>query len=105
MLGSGSLTELDIYNEDDPLLVGASVPAFCAALRASRLVGLTLEGMRLWESLEDGLAVIAACTGHPTLRKLSFERNQLHNAPGRAAIEAALDALESWSVELSVTRD
>jgi len=50
-------------------------------------------------------AVVAACTGHPTLRALDFEYNSLHDAPGRAVIEDALDELESWNAELSVTRD
>jgi len=95
MLASTSLTNLHIFDGDGnaPLLVGAIVPAFCTALRASRLVRLMLIGVRLWESLADGLAVVAACTSHPTLRTLEFQFNGLEHAPGRAAIEAALDAL------------
>ena len=58
----------------------------------------------LWGSLEDSLAVIAACTGHPTLRALDFKHNRLNGAPGRGEIEAALEALESSNAELSVTR-
>jgi len=108
MLGSGSLTELYIYNEDAPLVVGDSLPAFCAALRASRLVELSLEDVDFWVSLEDGLAVIAACTGHPTLRELSFQNNDLleggQDAAGHEAIEAALDALEAANAELHVER-
>jgi len=85
--------------------VGASVPAFCAALRASRLVELTLASVVLWGSLEDGLAVVAACTRHPTLRKLDFQFNGLEGARGRAVIEAALDALAaSNSQELCLIR-
>jgi len=90
-----SLTDLRIHNGNEPLLVGAAVPGFCTALRASRLVRLRLTGVCLWESLADGLAVIAACSGHPTLRTLEFQRNRLEHAPGRAAIEAALDALQA----------
>jgi len=100
MLASASLTDLRIYNGYAPLFVGAVVPAFCAALRASRLVRLRLFGVRLWESLADGLAVVAACTGHPTLRTLYLEYNDLEHAPGRAAIEAALDALQAAIPEL-----
>jgi len=95
MLESRSLLGLCIANARMPLLMGAAVPVFCTALRASRLVKLTLNGMRLWESLADGLAVIAACTGHPTLRTLDFRSNDLQHAPGRAAIESALDALQA----------
>jgi hypothetical protein len=95
MLESRSLKALTIFNGNMPLFVGASVPAFCTALRASRLIALHLCSMRLWESQADSLAIIAACMSHPTLRELSFEHNDLENAPGRAAIEAALDALQA----------
>ena len=95
MLASASLTYLRIYNGNETLLVGAAVPAFCTALRSSRLITLKLFGVRLWESLADGLAVISACTGHPTLRTLDFRVNGLAHAPGRAAIEAALDAQQA----------
>jgi hypothetical protein len=94
----GSLTEL-IYNNIYPLLEGAGVPAFCAALRASRLVKLTLNSMRLFDSLEDGLAVVAACTGHPTLRELDLIRNRV-NAVAAPAVGAALAALVAANSEL-----
>jgi len=99
------LAGLDVWNVHAPLIVGASVPAFCAALRASRLVELELRGMSLWVSLEAGLAVIAACTDHPTLCTLNFLGNDLDAAPGRAAIEAALDALEASNTKLHLTRN
>jgi len=104
MLASASLTDLRIGHDNGPLLVGAVVPAFCTALRASRLVTLMLRGVRLWESLADGLAVVAACTGHPTLRSLDFHHNELEHAPGRADIEAALDALQASIPELGLWR-
>jgi hypothetical protein len=94
---------LYIYNNDTPLLVGAAVPAFCAALRASRLVSLELCGICLWESQADSLAVIAACTGHPTLRAISFEFNALEAAFGRAVIEGALEALQESIPGLRLT--
>jgi len=94
MLESRSLTVLRIYNHDAPLLVGAAAPAFCAALRASRLVSLELCGMCLRELQADGLAVIAACTGHPTMRTIEFSYNDLYNAPGRAVFEGALVTLQ-----------
>jgi len=61
--------------------------------------------MCLWESHTDSLAVIAACTGHPTLRDISFWGNDLEHAPGRAAIDAALDALEASIPGLRLTVD
>jgi len=97
MLESRSLTGLCLWNGDAPLFVGAAMAVFCAALRASRLVRLELGGMRLWESHADGLAVIAACTSHPPLRTISFASNDLEDAPGRAAVDAALDALQASS--------
>jgi Ran GTPase-activating protein (RanGAP) involved in mRNA processing and transport len=48
--------------------------------------------MHLWESPEDGLAVVAACTGHPTLRELSFWGNNIP-ATASAAVGVALAAL------------
>jgi hypothetical protein len=103
MLESRSLKALTISNRNMPLAVGASVPAFCTALRASGLVTLKLYRMRLWESQAGGLAVIAACTGHPTLDTISFEHNDL-DVPGRAAIEAALDALQASIPGLDLLR-
>jgi len=51
------------------------------------------------------LAVVAAaCTSHPTLREISFQYNDLEHAPGRAAIEALLDALQASIPGLRLTR-
>jgi len=105
MLESQTLVDLRVFNHFSPLLVGAAMPAFCTALRASRLVRLELEGMRLWESHADGLAVIDACTAHPTLRSLLFDSEfAIEDAPDRAAIEAALDVLEASIPGLHLTR-
>jgi len=104
LLASASLTDLRIGHENEPLLVGAFLPAFCSALRASRLVTLQLWGVSLWQSHADGLAVVAACGGHPMLRTLDFQYNDLEHAPGRAAIEAALDALQASIPELLLNR-
>jgi hypothetical protein len=95
----GSLTELVISNNHNPLLVGAGVPAFCAALRASPLVKLELAAVSLFNSLEDGLAVVAACTGHPTLRELNLSYN-IFNAVAAPAVGAALAALVAANSEL-----
>jgi hypothetical protein len=95
----GSLTELVITNGAAPLLEGAGVPAFSAALRASRLVKLSLAEMSLFDSLEDGLAVVAACTGHPTLRELDLSYNHV-DAVTSPAVGAALAALVAANSEL-----
>lgn len=62
-----------------PIIIGDAVPFFCEALRASRLVELELCGMGLWNSLDDGLAIISACVGHPTLRLCNFSHNRLND--------------------------
>jgi len=103
MMERRSLTSLRIWNVGAPLLVGVDVPAFCAALRSSRLVIIELCHMRLWESQADGLAVIAACSSHPTLREISFEYNDLEDAPGRAVIQGALVALQESIPGLRLT--
>jgi len=102
MLGSRSLVQLLICNSDEAIFAGLDVPAFCAALRDSRLRKVDLCVMRLWESLEDGLAVISACTGHATLRELDFQYNSL-DVPGSAVIEAALDAMKASTPGLRLT--
>jgi len=105
MLESRSLAVLRIHNGSAPLLVGADVPAFCDAVRTSSLVRLILCSMRLWALHEDdGLAVVAACTGHPTIRTLYIDGNRLENAQGRADIETALDALEASDPGLHLIR-
>jgi len=103
MLESRLLTELYIDNDNAPLLVGAAVPTFCAALQASRLVRLDLYSMHLWESQADGLAVIAACTSHPSMRTINFTYNALGDAPGRGVIEGVLVALQESIPGLRLT--
>jgi hypothetical protein len=64
------LVTFSVTNADTglPVVRGLAVPAFCTALRASRLTYLELAGMALWShSLADGLAVLDALTGHPTV--------------------------------------
>ena len=77
-----SLDKLFLVGNDGELCAGAAVPAFCAALRASRLKTLELSGWDLFsrDTVPDGLAVLAALTGHPTLQSLSVERNEAHHA-------------------------
>jgi hypothetical protein len=61
--------------------------------------------MRLFDSLEDGLAVVAACTGHPTLRELNLCSNSVDAvaAPAVGAALAALVAATSALQSLKVT--
>jgi len=71
------------------LCAGAALPPFCAALaRAPALDSLTLSTVLLFDSLPDGLAVLAACNASVTLRALCVA----HNEPDTAAAEAAAGA-------------
>jgi hypothetical protein len=58
----------------------ARTAAFCAALRGSRLQKLSLSTVRLFDCVPEGLAVLEACTAHPTLTHL-----HLHSNDGRMA--------------------
>jgi hypothetical protein len=70
LLTSPCLRTVEVYNDDEPLIVDDGVPAFCAALRASNLRKLVLDGVRLFDSLPDGLAVLDALTGHRSIEGL-----------------------------------
>lgn len=80
-------------------------PAFCGALRASRLTRLALRGVGLFApDASAGAAVAAAAAGHPTLRRLDLAHNPVGQADGwRAQRDAgaalgglvAADGLES----------
>jgi hypothetical protein len=101
MMSSGTLEELTIFNNHLPLFSGPALPAFCAALRSSRLVVLTLGCMQLWESAEI-LLLISACMSHPKLRTIQFKYDDLGDAPGQAVIQDALAALRDSSDALQV---
>ena len=92
LLADSPLTELRLY-EEGLLYAGAALPAFCAALKASRLEVLVL-GMNLWHSVEGGLAVLAACTAHPTLRALFINANDvMDDGESDGVVSAALAGL------------
>jgi hypothetical protein len=96
ILRHGSLVEFGILHdaEIDTLLAGPFVSAFCEALRASRLELLQFHRTCLWDDEDDGLALIRALIGHPTLRWFALaiggDDEQDDISP---AIKAALDAL------------
>jgi hypothetical protein len=104
--GCPSLTDLCLHNRTQPLIAGDGVPAFCAALRASRLRALVFAGLALWDWLPDSLAFLDALTGHPRLRNVIFDLNRAA-VPDRTAIGEALGRLvaaeESQLFYLSLT--
>ena len=76
LLSSPSLKELHIDGSPviDTLFKGDGVAAFIEALRTTQLTSLTFKTVNLFEEGGGaGLSVMAACVGHPTIRKLGFE--------------------------------
>jgi Ran GTPase-activating protein (RanGAP) involved in mRNA processing and transport len=67
---------LFVSNEGS-VLDGPALPAFCNALRASRLKTLQLLNNSLFEDLVVGMRVLSALTCHPTLRNLYLPNNRI----------------------------
>jgi len=96
LLGSPSLKHLQVSGLPEferQLFVGLGVSGFCTSLRASGLVSLDVSYSRLFDSLTDGLALLSACTGHPTLRSVGLCGNTVVAVP--EAPVAVGDALAS----------
>ena len=74
LLEEGALTELSIGGNAQ-LFAGQDLAAFSAALRNSKLTSLDLARTRLFASPSDGLAVLDALVGHPTLQSLHLNNN------------------------------
>jgi hypothetical protein len=93
LLASPCLRILDVDSDAQPLIVGAGVPAFCAALRASQLRDVALWGVRLFHSPSDGLAVLDALTGHRSIEDLALLDNEAPSPEAQLAIGQALGRL------------
>ena len=88
------LDSIFLSNDGQPLIVGAGVPAFCAALRGSSdLKSISLSDMSLWDALPDSIAVLDALTGHCSLTKLTIGMNRGSPLPNRVTVGAALGRL------------
>jgi hypothetical protein len=94
LLGSSALTELDIACHQDEHAVVHSVlldlPAaalLADALRANcTLQRLVISGVQLWHDVRAALTLLAALTGHASLRSLTCSKNEFdyvshHNGP------------------------
>jgi hypothetical protein len=86
---STTLRLLHLGNDFAPLVAGPRVPAFCSALRCSRLASLCLSEMALQEEPASAGALLAACTAHPSLRELLLLSNPLPEGLGHGASAAA----------------
>ena len=95
----GGLKQLEVYPEGDNRVDlftdGADVEDFANACRASTMLQvLTLSGAGIFTHADGahGVALLAALTGHPTLRRLSLEYNEVP-ASAAARVGAALGTL------------
>ena len=91
MIRGGSLTSLHIDNERQQLLDEPAAVQLADAIAASTTLRLfVLEDVRFWDDGAAAAAVIRALTGHPSVRVLALDWNNVHDA---AAAGAALGAL------------
>jgi hypothetical protein len=95
LVGGGALEELGIYCGYVVLLDVPAALALGNALRSSTtLTALSLVSAEMWLNPAAGTALLAALTGHPSLRSLNFSYNAVPLEPaGREEVGAALGAL------------
>jgi Ran GTPase-activating protein (RanGAP) involved in mRNA processing and transport len=93
LLRGGSLRELELIS--NPLFEEGVSAEFCAALRDARFSFLDLNGSRLFDFTECGIAVLEALTGHPTLRLLDLSCNRPTSPEAKLAVGEALRRLIS----------
>jgi hypothetical protein len=117
LLGSGTLTELVIYNSGHALLDAPAAALLGAALRANAtLTSLMLFGTQLWGNHAAAATLLGALTGHCRLRELSIivdvpavrrsEEDQLHACALLGALVAAnAPALTELDVSFCGLRD
>jgi hypothetical protein len=92
----GPLTQLRIVNRGQALPDAEAAALLAAALRANdTLTHLSLQASDLWADPAVALALLAALTGHGSVRTLSLARNRAPRARDDPAACAALAALVS----------
>jgi len=76
-------------------------------VQASKLTTLVLAGFYLFHMPDDAISVIAACTGHPTIKKLSFQDNRASDEDQEVVGEAlrALVAAPESKLEQLILSD
>ena len=96
LLQAGLLHELQLEGGADcgELFTGGGVKRFCDVLAASQLTKLQVDALHpVYYSVSDGVALINACLGHPTLRELSFCYSQAETVEQSGAFARALSAV------------
>jgi hypothetical protein len=107
LLGGGALRTLTVIGPDEPLLDAPPAAALLStALRANTaLETLTLAEICLWDDAAAATAVLAALTGHPSVRMLDVSFNGHIDAAVAAALGALVAANAPALAELDVSGD
>jgi hypothetical protein len=107
LLGSGTLTELEVDDWGRPLLDAPAAALLGAALRANTtLTKLSLRHADLWHETEAAAVLLSALTGHESLRTLNLATNGVapaHQAAAGAALGALVAANAPALTELNVS--
>ena len=83
-----------MYSGDVALLDAPTAALLASALRANRtLQRLTLSGVRLWDDVPAGLAVLNALVGHPSLRDIDLSHNHVKNATDAVIVGSVFGTL------------
>ena len=99
LLSAPGVEELSLYGGRG-LFIGPALPAFCAALRASRLSTLMLACMGLFDIRANGLQVLRSLVGHPTLRVLDLSYHFLTSNAASVAVSRLLAQLLRMNSQL-----
>ena len=97
LLRGGALARLYVKGPDEPLLRDAHAAApLCDALRGcASITMLCLCGVDLFDDVDAGVALLAAVTGHVSIRRLDLSGNHFGDDADGDAISGALAALLS----------
>jgi F-box domain/Leucine Rich repeat len=102
LLTEGSLSSLAICGEGAELIRGPGAADFRDAILHSQLRSLELSNVSLFTTLAGGLASLAVCTDHASLRVLVLSGNKAHDGSADAAVGrqlgAMVDTLESLTL-------
>ena len=95
LLRGGALARLSVSAPDKPLLrdAHAAAPLFDALRGSATITTLRLDDASLFDDIDAGLALLAAVTGHVSIRRLHLTDNVFDDGDNGDAISGALAAL------------
>ena len=102
LLTDGKLCSLTLSGEGGELIRGPGAVAFRDAILRSQLRVLELTNLSLFSTLASGLATLAVCTDHPTLRVLGLSANKAIDGCADEAVGRALGAMVETLESLSI---